>query len=406
MSPDSNVDEITRICPKSLFNNLWRGGKKANAGFSLSVFMLFSLNLLASSSLVAGTSPEQGLDEITELIEELGLRESSTPSRELLGWKKPTKVAVLTEPGDLAKWQAVAPGVEISAASGFMGQAANAVGAEVVVGFCLPGQPFEDKALVWLQSMTAGVENCVKSERIASGSAVLTNAQGLYGPEIAEHVLAMALTLTRGVDVYQALQSEESWQRQPDFGNSDPATMGNQTMLVVGLGGIGRQVAKRAKALGMTVLATRNSSREGPSYVDRVGLANELPELLGHADIVVNATPLTPSTTGLFDEKAFAAMKPSAYFINIGRGPSVVTADLVDALRGGAIAGAGLDVTDPEPLPDGHPLWTMPRVIITPHVAARSPAATARLGVLARENLRRYIAGEPLLSVVNVERGY
>ena len=146
--------------------------------------------------------------------------------------------------------------------------------AQVVVGFCLMGQVFDDPALHWLQSMTAGVEGCLEGERVRTGKAILTNAQGLYGPEIAEHVMAMALTLTRGIDVYQRHQRDETWLRRPDFGGAPPSTMGEQTMLVVGLGGIGRQVAKRAKALGMTVLATRSSSREGPPYVDQIGRAH------------------------------------------------------------------------------------------------------------------------------------
>jgi phosphoglycerate dehydrogenase-like enzyme len=140
--------------------------------------------------------------------------------------------------------------------------------------------------------------------------------------------------------------------------------------------------------------------------VSYVGLADELHELAGRADIVVNATPLVPATEDLFDAEFFAAAKPGSYFINIGRGGSVVTADLMAALESGRIAGAGLDVTDPEPLPEGHPLWRMPRVIITPHISARTEGSSERRWLLVRENLRRYVAGEPLLSVVDIDRGY
>jgi phosphoglycerate dehydrogenase-like enzyme len=177
-------------------------------------------------------------------------------------------------------------------------------------------------------------------------------------------------------------------------------------MLVVGLGGIGTQVAKRAHGLGMRVIATRNSRREGPDYVEYVGLADELLELTRRAGVVVNAAPLTDSTRGLFDAKFFEAMQPTAIFISVGRGQSTVTADLIKALETGQIAGAALDVTDPEPLPAGHPLWTAPNLIITPHVAGRSREALGRVQALVAENLRRYAAGEPLLSVVNIERGY
>jgi phosphoglycerate dehydrogenase-like enzyme len=156
----------------------------------------------------------------------------------------------------------------------------------------------------------------------------------------------------------------------------------------------------------MRVIATRNSRREGPDYVAYVGLANELNELAAQADVVINTAPLTDETQGIFNRVFFDAMKPEGFFISVGRGGSTVTDDLVAALQSHAIAGAGLDVTDPEPLPAGHPLWSMPRVIITPHTAGRSDKGRDRLYLMVKENLRRYVAGEPMLSVVDIERGY
>jgi phosphoglycerate dehydrogenase-like enzyme len=156
----------------------------------------------------------------------------------------------------------------------------------------------------------------------------------------------------------------------------------------------------------MRVIATRGSRREGPVYVDYVGLADEVNELAARADVVINTAPLTDRTRGMFDTAFFAAMKSTAYFISVGRGASTVTADLVTALETGAIAGAGLDVTDPEPLPEGHVLWAMPRVIISPHTGGRSDKGRDRLFLLVQENLRRYVAGEPMLSVVDIKRGY
>jgi phosphoglycerate dehydrogenase-like enzyme len=179
-----------------------------------------------------------------------------------------------------------------------------------------------------------------------------------------------------------------------------------RTVLVVGLGGIGTQTAKRAHGLGMRVIATRGSRREGPPYVDYVGLADETLELARQADIVINTAPLTDETRGMFNAAFFRAMKPTAYFVSVGRGASTVTEDLIAALKNGEIAGAGLDVTDPEPLPWGHPLWTTPRVLISPHTAGRSDKGRDRLFLLVAENLRRYVAGDPLLSVVDLERGY
>jgi phosphoglycerate dehydrogenase-like enzyme len=177
-------------------------------------------------------------------------------------------------------------------------------------------------------------------------------------------------------------------------------------MLILGLGGIGTETARRASALGLRVIATRNSSREGPDFVDKVGLADEMYVLAGEADFVVNAVPLTAKTSGMIDSEFFDAMKPGAYYITVGRGKTTVTDDLVAALNDGKLGGAGVDVTDPEPLPADHPLWTAKNVVITPHVAAHNSDSVKRTLIIARENLRRYVAGDKLLNVVDVEQGY
>ncbi len=178
-----------------------------------------------------------------------------------------------------------------------------------------------------------------------------------------------------------------------------------KTMLVVGLGGIGTAAAQRGAALGMRVVATRNSSREGPDFVDYVGLSSELLQLAGEADVIINALPLTAATRGLLDEEFFAATRKGAFFINVGRGGTVDTAALTAALMSGHLGGAGLDVTDPEPLPADHALWQLENVIITPHVSSRGESDDRYLALMT-ENLRRYAAGERLLNVVNPERGY
>jgi phosphoglycerate dehydrogenase-like enzyme len=156
----------------------------------------------------------------------------------------------------------------------------------------------------------------------------------------------------------------------------------------------------------MRVIATRASGRAGPDYVSYVGLPDELLKLAAEADFVVNTAPLTAATTGMFDAKFFAAVKPGAFFVNVGRGRSVVQTDLIAALRSGRLGGAGLDVTDPEPLPADSPLWQLPNVIITPHVSASSDLGAEARFAIAIENLRRYVAGERMLSVVDVAQGY
>ena len=177
-------------------------------------------------------------------------------------------------------------------------------------------------------------------------------------------------------------------------------------MLIAGLGGIGIEVARRAHALGMRVVATRASGREGPDFVSYVGLPDEMLKLIPAADVVVDTLPLTEQTRQIFDAGVFAAMKPGAFFINVGRGGTVVTSDLVNSLKQNHLGGAALDVTDPEPLPQDHPLWHLPNVIITPHVSPDSEFEESRHWEIACENLRRYVAGERMLSVVDVKRGY
>lgn len=180
----------------------------------------------------------------------------------------------------------------------------------------------------------------------------------------------------------------------------------SKTILIAGLGGIGTEVAKRAHGLGMRVIATRNSSREGPDYVDYVGLAHELNDLATQADVVVNALPLTNETTYIFDEGFFEAVKPNSIFVSVGRGKSTDTADLIAALESGKLYGAGLDVTDPEPLPSSSPLWHMDNVIITPHIASNGGLSVDRYKVVVLENLRRYVGGERMLNPVDLSRGY
>lgn len=195
------------------------------------------------------------------------------------------------------------------------------------------------------------------------------------------------------------------WQSWGGDTSSGMQSVHGKTLLVVGLGGIGTEVARRGAALGMRVNGTRRSSTDGPDFVDYVGLSGELLDLVGKADFVVNALPLTGETEGLFDAEMFAAMQPGAHYLSVGRGKTTVTADLVAALASGHLAGAGLDVVDPEPLPADHPLWQMPNVLITPHTAGRG-ADSSRHRTLLRENLRRFVAGDALLNVVDPEAGY
>lgn len=259
--------------------------------------------------------------------------------------------------------------------------------------------------LVWIQAMSAGVERLVGRSGIAGNERiVLTNQKGASGPAIADHAFAMLLALTRNLRGEFEAQAAARWSRGEPA--TRPIALAEKTMLVVGLGGIGSEVAQRAHGFGMHVVATRRSDTPSPDWIERVGKPEELLTLLPRADVVAICVPLTKETERLFDERAFAAMKSGSFLINVARGKIVDTAALVHALESGRLAGACLDVTDPEPLPKESPLWAMKNVVITPHVASDAEISDQRSWSLLKENLRRFAAGEPLLNVVDVKAGY
>jgi phosphoglycerate dehydrogenase-like enzyme len=276
-------------------------------------------------------------------------------------------------------------------------------GADAVISLCSPALMRDaDDSLLWLHNYLVGVDPCLGLPEDQIAGRVFTNSKRLSGPAIAEHSIAMMLSLARGLP---AFQRAGGWDRSKAAGMTFGEVNG-KNLLVVGLGGIGTQIAWRAHGLGMQVSAIRNSSREGPDYVSYVGLSDELHTLAAKADVVVNALPLTEKTRGLFDRSFFQASKRGAIFISVGRGETTVTKDLVAALQSGHLYGAGLDVTDPEPLAADSPLWKMDNVIVTPHISAAGSGSMQRIAVIAVENLRRYLAGEPLLNVVDMRAGY
>ena len=341
-----------------------------------------------------------------QLVQALGLREAETPISQSAQWRKPTRILVVGVPPDRLAWlQAVAPGVELVTAGSAQEELTEAARADAVVGSCAGDLIRAGANIRWVQTYNAGVERCLTSPVFVERGILLTNMQRVAGPAMAEHVLAMMLSFARSLPAYHDAQRRSRWDRTPD-GAAPAFTLDGKTLLVVGLGGIGTEVARRAHAFGMTVLATRATPRPAPPFVSEVGLAADLTRFAPRADIVVNTLPLTPDTRGQFDARVFATFKRGAYFINVGRGATVVTADLIAALRTGTVAGAGLDVVDPEPLPSDHPLWTMPNVIITPHSSSDSDVDEESRWLVVRENLRRYVAGERMLSVVDPARGY
>lgn len=343
-----------------------------------------------------------------EVVREMGLVESPAALRDSKGWKPPRKI-VLTQMGPLEALQAAAPGVEFVVVDGADAMVKAAADADGIASgdnvVCDDRVLAAAKKVRWVAVYSAGVEACLGKPALLKPGIVVTNMRAIAGPVMAEHSIALMYALARSLHVSVGRQARgEGWNRS--FAGSDPQSLTGKTVLVAGLGGIGLEVAKRAHALGMKVIATRNSSRDKPDFVSYVGLSNELPTLIAQADVVVAALPLTPETTNLFDASMFARMKKSAYFINVGRGGSVVTNDLVAALNGGTIAGAGLDVTEPEPLPKDHALWKAKNVIITPHMSAQSDLGQSVRALIFREQVRRFAAGDKLLAVVDFKKGY
>ena len=373
--------------------------------------------LLVLAGAAGDTRGQAGRDARTaRLIADLGLREAPTALDTRPGWTAPRRVLVRDLTDERRAWlQAVAPGVALVGAGSFGEARAAAADVDAILGFCEEAVVAAGTRVRWVQTYNAGVERCVGSDVFASRGIVLTNMQRIAGPVMAEHVMAMVLAHARGLPGYVLAQRDGRWARGgvaptglPSLPNGDQSafTLVGKTMVVVGFGGVGTEVARRAHAFGMRVLAVRNTKADPPPFVERMGLQADLATYVREADVVVDTLPLTADTRGLFDAQLLGAFKRGAFFVNVGRGGTVDTDALVAALRSGVVGGAGLDVTDPEPLPSGHPLWTMPNVIITPHVSADSEVDEEVRWLLVRENLRRFVAGGRLLSVVDPARGY
>ena len=365
----------------------------------LRILLVGVLLWLASSSVTLADSA------IEKLIAETGVKEGPVAVRDMPGWETPDKILVRERAPILVDGlQQAFPDVEFVAVASRSDAIRHATGADAIIGFCTKDVLGAASDVHWVQVHWAGVEGCVLLDAVKSGRVVLTNMQKMSSPVLAEHAVAMVMALGRGLVSHGKLMATGEWRRG---GPAVPKMqeISGKTLLVVGLGGIGTEVARRAAALGMRVVGTRRSSRDGPDFVDYVGVSSELHELAADADFIVNALPLTPETSGIFDQTFFADAKQGSYFISIGRGASVVTDDLVRALETGQLAGAGLDVTYPEPLPADHRLWQMENVIITPHVAGWG-GGRERHYTLVKENIRRFIAGDKLFNVVDPQRGY
>ena len=300
------------------------------------------------------------------------------------------------------------PGLEIVHRDRYEGVEEHLRDAEILFAFSLRAEQFKfAQKLRWIHAPTAAVHQLLFPELVNS-DVVLSNAREVHGPVVAEHVIALMFALAKKIPQAARLQQQHVWGQDAIWNDGPrPRELAGATLGLIGLGSIGRTVARIASALGMRMIAVReHPEKEKPEGVAEVYTSAQINKLLALSDYVVVAAPLTEATRGLINEERLAAMRPDAYLINVGRGPQVDEAALGNALRNRRIAGAALDVFEQEPLPPGSPLWELDNLLITPHTAGLTERLWQRHYALFSENLRRYLNHEPLLFIVDKQRGY
>ncbi len=277
--------------------------------------------------------------------------------------------------------------------------------ADALMGMCSRDLVRAGKKLRWIQVYSAGVDRYRFPELLES-DITLTNCKIIQGPEIADHALALLLALTRRLNELIPLRTKQEWPRTSFRGERRPIELNGKTALIIGLGGIGTQIAQRAAAFGMKVLAVDPKDIPYLSFVERTVRPDQLHELLPRADVVFMAVPHTPESERMMGSAEFEMMKRGSYFIAVSRGKTYDKSALVKALDEKRLAGAGLDVTDPEPLPKGDPLWDFENVVITPHIAGQSDGIWGRRMAILKENALRFAQGSTLIHVIDKKKGY
>jgi len=366
----------------------------------------------ATSTLAAAAEP---IDLPTALAE-FQLPESSRSVKELVpGWQRPKQLVVVIDKPERTAWlqEAMPPGVKVVGVQRDADIAAVLHDADAVVEANCNAAAGDAPRLKWVHASSGGSDTCLSHPRIAAGEILLTNSQKVKNSFLAEIGMGYVLALARAVDVTLDNQRHRDIRRT---GGRAAKRLEGATMLIIGLGGAGTEIARMANAMGMKIIATDPVNRNPPSFVSHVGMPDELPSLIGTADIVMVAAPLTPQTKGMFDAAMFRRMKPDAIFVNWARADIVVAEDLAAALKAGTIGSAALNWATYAPLTKDHPLWEAPNLILAPWAGASTARArevspeTARQDELrwyvVRENMRRFAAGEKMFSVFDLARGY
>ena len=303
----------------------------------------------------------------------------------------------------LAEVRKTFPQVEFTAASDQDKILREIPDAEVVYGGITREAFLAAKKLKWIQNTGAGVEKLARISEIAGSDVIVTNTRGAHAATIAEHTFGLLISLTRNLRQTFQAQRDHNWGVQ--FDNPMVGLTG-LTLGMVGLGNIGRAIAKRGYAFDMNVIAIDAHEVPKPDFVTELRLSDGLDDLLQRSDVVAVTTPHTPNTAGLLDEQQLRLMKPSSYLLVVSRGGIVDEDALARMLNEGKLAGAGLDVTATEPLPEDSPLWETPNLLITPHCSGQSAFTSASALAIFHENLRRYLADEPLTNLVDLKLGY
>jgi phosphoglycerate dehydrogenase-like enzyme len=296
------------------------------------------------------------------------------------------------------KIRQVVPGVVVKAFLEPTDALSDIEDADAAYGTVPPALFARARNLRWICAARAGLGGDWFYDALVQSDVVVTNMRGSYNEHLSAHAVAFLLAFARRFDHYLP---QKQWQRGPEM-----IDLPTKTVLIVGVGGAGSEASKLCAAFGMRVLGADPRVTEPPPGMADLFTPDRLEERLGEADFVIVTTPESRDTLGMFNARLFSRMKRGAYFINISRGGCVVTADLIAALRSGQLAGAGLDVAAPEPLPPDNPLWQMPNVLITPHVAIHGAPYRQKWEEILLENCRRFANREPLLNVVDKEKWY
>jgi phosphoglycerate dehydrogenase-like enzyme len=308
-------------------------------------------------------------------------------------------------PRQIAEWATASPKVKLVGTNAENVLATEIVDADAVIGEVPPRILEMGKKLAWMQITSAGVERVLHlsgSNYLRDSNIILTNNQIVQGPEIADHAMSMLLALARMLPLYMKDRTDENWRREAFRG----IELNGKKALVIGCGGIGQQIAVRAWAHGMKVTCVDPEDIPFSPFIVKVVKPDMLDTELPDTDAVLISAPHTPKSHKMMGPKQFSLMKQNSYFVAVSRGGIYDLPALIKSLDERRLAGAGVDVTDPEPLPQGNALWKFDNVIVTPHIAGRSDKDAARMEGTVKENIRRFAEGLPLLNVVDKQKGY